>query len=105
MNEDNDIRLAKFLLETRQDGDFMFHRRLKRHAWRWIPFFVFGAFFLSFGIFEQQWWISCLTIGLFIGIIGRDIETQDTQRQNWSFYAKVIDWAKVEQIAKSEPLP
>ena len=99
-----DSELAEFLLKTRQKSGRAFWFHLKRNARRWSLFFCLIALVLGLGILAKSWELCCFVFGLAVGIISRDGEQLRQTRAVWPFYDKVIDWVKVEKIAKGERL-
>src|SRR5215469_4410320 len=100
MKKHTDTQLAAFLLEKNQNGGRVFRSYLKRNAWRLPLFFFLISFFLGLGISKHEWGFCGFLSGLTLGIIFRDGVWMKQQRVVWPFYAKVIDWIKVEKIAK-----
>jgi hypothetical protein len=103
MKNYTDTELAASMLEMRQHGGRTRWRYLRTNAWRWAFFFGFIALLLGFGTFAQAWGFCGFVVGLVAGIFSRDGVWLRQQRAVWPFYAKVIDWEKVESIANGEP--
>jgi hypothetical protein len=104
MKKLNDAQLAEFLLKTRQKEGHASWWHLKRNALRWSLFFCCTVCLLGLGIFAKSWGFCCFVLGLSIGTVSRDGQQLRQHRAVWPFYDKVIDWIKVEKIAKGEQL-
>jgi hypothetical protein len=98
MKNYTDKELADFMLEMRQHGGRTRWRYLKTNRWRWVLFFGFIALLLGLGLFAHSWGFCGFVVGLVFGIFSRDGVWLRGQTAVWPFYAKVIDWEKVERF-------
>ena len=67
-----------------------------------MVFIVGVLFLLGLGTFAQAWGFCGLVVGMVAGIFSRDSVWIRRQRIIWPFYARVIDWEKVQKIARGE---
>jgi hypothetical protein len=103
MKKYTDKELADLMLEMRQHGNSRTQwRYFKRKKWRWFLFFGLIALLLGLGILAQSLGFCGLVFGLFLGIFFRDAVWLRGQAAAWPFYAKVIDWEKVERFSNEK---
>ena len=102
MKNYTDKELADFVLEMRQQGG-QTRWRYRKMGWRrWALFLGLIALLLALGMFARSVGFCGFTIGLVAGIFSRDGAYVRQLRAAWPFYAKVIDWPKVQRIADGE---
>jgi len=104
MKNYTDRELADFMLEMRRHGGRTRWRQLKANAWRWLLFVTLVLILAGAGLFAQARGFSGFVLGLAVGIFSRDGVWLRLQRLAWPFYAKIVDWGKVERIANGEAL-
>lgn len=101
----DDKSLATRLLE-RKNKDSSIAQMILRNYRRYIIYAlaVFFSFYLASEVSYENnpdLYIFFITVaGIFIGIICRDIEWFRTITKVWPFNQKIIDWEKVEELAK-----
>jgi hypothetical protein len=105
MRNFTDTELAKLMLERQQRGDRRWWLYFKINKWRLILLFSLIVFLLYLGTLEKAWGFCGFLLGLVTGAFSRDGTWIRYQRKLWPFYAKVIDWEKVENIANENKIP
>jgi hypothetical protein len=103
MKKYSDKELADYILERRRNGGRMGRQYYKTGIWRWFLYFSFIVLLLVLGVVGRAWGFWWFAFGLLTGLLSRDRVWFRMQQTVWPFYAKVIDWVKVEQIANGQP--
>ena len=97
----NQAKIAKTLLAQRDEGSSLF--KSLRRSWRRILFrilLIAIALFLYFNVDDNILFI--LAVGMFLGAFLQDIGWFMSIGKTWPFTESIINWSKVEEIAKDD---
>jgi hypothetical protein len=104
MKNYTDKELADYMLEMRQkNGQTPWRYRMTSRG-RWVYFFGLVGLLLAIGVFARSVAFCGFVVGMAVGIFSRDGAYVRQYRAVWPFYAKVIDWPKVERIADGQKI-
>jgi hypothetical protein len=100
MEKFTDAQMAEFVLEARRDGVEVAQRRASRKRWsQWGAFFLLIGGMMAIGSVFAAPLFTAFAAGIGIGALWSYYTTLKRANHVWSFYLKVIDWSKVEEIA------
>jgi hypothetical protein len=98
----SEIELAAITLEARNRGAFTHRHHFRTNAMRYVLFFTVVALAALAVARLQHWGAFGLLLGVITGVLARDRVYFRQHKETWPFYAKVIDWQKVQRIANGE---
>ena len=97
----SDQLLAQYLLESRKCG-LSYGRFLQRSASKYVLLIaLFAALFVVLAVL-QIWILNYVLLGMFVGCLARDFGWVRNSRKLWPFHVKVMDWKKIEAVARGE---
>ena len=102
MNEKTEKRVAGQMLDLKEHG-YSVRYILRKSAIAWLSLFALLAVCVALnhrGFLAGDGLI--VVTGLVVGAIARDIGWLRRSKRLWSLYVRVIDWAKVKEIAGKE---
>jgi hypothetical protein len=98
----SDRVLAARLLKARQEGGYRFGTFVRWKAKSYVISFVYFGAVPAFCL--TAWWILfALVLGMFLGMLLRDLGWVLASNRSWPLTVRVIDWVVVEELAAEEP--
>lgn len=103
MKKMSDQTLATRMLRARADGGYKFAPFVRMNAKGYIFLAIyFGAILFWLG-FIQAWPVFALVVGIFSGVLLRDVSWIIGVNRTWPFVTKVTNWETVERLSDEKP--
>ncbi len=97
-------RIATMLLEARRTG-YPLSLHLRWQAKSYLISTILFALLITLESLLNLTPLVNLMIGLYIGLITRDLGIARAHTRTWKIQEQFLDWDKVQRVADGEPLP